>query len=352
MADVTAAMVKDLRERTGAGMMDCKSALVEAGGDMARAVEVIQKKGLAKAVKAAGRIAADGAIVSAVAADGISGVLVEVNCQTDFVARGDDFKNFAGMVARSALESAVRDVDALQKLTVDGKTLAETAETLTARSGEKHAIRRMQRFEREAGQGIVAAYIHHGSRLGVLLDLVAPKGVTSALREFADDLVLQIASMGPRFVRKDDAPADVVAKQREIFVAQLKNEDDETVAAFDDFKRRMEEEGGEHSDKVREHLAALEKKARTATSRPDAARTKIVDGKLAKWLSELTLLEQTSVKDSNKTVAQLVADFTAKNGPVEIRQFVRFELGEGVEKAPAKDFATEVAEMAAAAQKN
>src|SRR5688572_1628523 len=147
MADITASMVKDLRERTGAGMMDCKNALVEAGGDMAKAVEVIQKKGLAKAVKVAGRIAADGMIVAETSQDGQRGVLVEVNCQTDFVARGDEFKSFANLVGKSALAQGVKDIEALQNLNVDGKTLRERAEALTAKSGEKHAIRRMERYD-------------------------------------------------------------------------------------------------------------------------------------------------------------------------------------------------------------
>jgi elongation factor Ts len=349
MADVTAAMVKDLRERTGAGMMDCKNALVEAGGDMAKAAEVIQKKGLAKAVKAAGRIAADGAIATASSADGAKGVLVEVNCQTDFVARGDEFKAFAKLVADQALASGAKDAAALEAVSANGKTLREHAEALTAKSGEKHAIRRVQRFEAAAGKGVVTSYIHHGARLGVLVELAAEKGANADTRAFADEIALQIASMGPKFVRKEDAPADMVSKQREIFDAQMKNEDAETVAAFEDFKRRMEEEGGEHSDKVKEHLKGLEKKANAVKARPEQAKSKILDGKVGKWLSEMALLEQASVKDSNKTVAQLVADFS-KNGKVEVVHFARFELGEGIDKGPAKDFATEVAEMAAAAR--
>jgi elongation factor Ts len=351
MAEVTASMVKDLRERTGAGMMDCKNALVEAGGDMAKAAEVIQKKGLAKAVKAAGRIAADGAIVSSVSSDGQHGVLVEVNCQTDFVARGDDFKNFAKTVAEQALASSVKDVEALQNLSVGGKTLREQADALTAKSGEKHAIRRLERFDVGA-HGVVTTYIHHGARLGVLVELASEKGATPDTREFADEIALQVASMGARFVRKEDAPKDSVEKQREIFVAQMKNEEDEAVRELDEWKRRMAEEGGDHSDKVKEHLKTLEKKANAIKSRPEPARANIVDGKVGKWLSEMTLLEQASVKDTSKTIAQLLADFAGKNGKTNVARIARFELGEGVEKAPAKDFATEVAEMAAGAAKH
>lgn len=350
MAAITASMVKELRERTGAGMMDCKNALVEAGGDTVKALEVIQKKGLAKAVKAAGRIAADGAIVTAMSADGLHGVLVEVNCQTDFVSRGDEFKSYADSVVRAALENSYADVEALNQHSVGGKSLREHAEALTARSGEKHAIRRMQRFD-VSGKGLVASYIHQGARLGVLVEVEANEGSVDAVRDLADELALQIASMGPRFVCKEDAPKEVVDKQREIFIAQMKNEDSGTIAAFEDFKHRMEAEGGEPSDKVKEHLEGLEKKATNAKARPEVARAKILDGKLNKWLNEMTLLEQASVKDSSKTIKQLIADFVGKHGKTEVKRFVRFELGEGVDKGPAKDFATEVAEMTAASQK-
>ncbi len=350
MAEITASMVKELRERTGAGMMDCKNALVEAGGDTVKALEVIQKKGLAKAVKAAGRIAADGSIVTALTPDGLHGVLVEVNCQTDFVARGDEFKSYANSCAAAAIENAFADVEALNAHSVGGRSLREHAEALTAKSGEKHAVRRMQRFD-VSGRGVVASYIHHGARLGVLVEIDAEKGGDPAVKELADEIALQIASMGPKFVRKEDAPKETIEKQREIFIAQMKNEDDETIAAFEDFKRRMEEEGGEVSDKVKEHLKGLEKKAAGAKARPEAARAKILEGKLNKWLNEMTLLEQASVKDSNKTIKQLVTEFAGKHGRTEIKRFVRFELGEGVDKGPAKDFATEVAEMTAASQK-
>lgn len=352
MAEITASMVKELRERTGAGMMDCKNALVEAGGDPAKAAEIIQKKGQAKAVKAAGKIAADGAIVAELTKDGTRGVLVEVNSQTDFVARGEDFQSWSKHVAEKAMEPGIDDVAALEAAHVHGKTLREHAEHLTAKSGEKHAIRRMAKYEVAAGKGLITTYIHHGARLGVLLEVTTDKGGSPEVRAFADDIALQIASMGPRFVRKDEVPADVKSKQTEIFAAQLKNEDDETVAAFEEFKRRMDEEGGEHSDKVKEHLKGLEKKANTVKARPDAARQKIVEGKLAKWLMDIVLLDQNSVKESNKTIAQLVSEFSAKNGKLEIARFARFELGEGVDRGATKDFATEVAEMAAAAQKN
>lgn len=350
MAEITAAMVKELRERTGAGMMDCKNALVEAQGDMAKATEILQKKGLARAAKAAGRIAADGMIVAAVSAGNDKGVLVEVNCQTDFVARGEDFRKFANLVARKALESGATDVTTLENVSVDGKTLRERADELTARSGEKHAIRRLTRFE-VAGKGVVVPYIHHDARLGVLVEIASEEGNTEPVRELADEIALQIASMNPKYVRKEDVPAEVVAKQREIFAAQLQTEENEAVAELEEWKRRMAEEGGEHSEAVVKRLQELEKRVNSLKSRPEAAKTKIIDGKVNKWLTEVSLIEQPSIKESNKTVGQILADFSAKHGKTEVRRFVRYELGEGIERPAAKDFATEVAQSIAAAQK-
>jgi elongation factor Ts len=206
----------------------------------------------------------------------------------------------------------------------------------------------VERFDVQ-GSGVVTTYIHHGSRLGVLLELGCEKGATPEAHEFANEVALQIASMNPRWVRREEVPADATAKQREIFVGQMQNEETDAVNEFEDFKRRMAEEGGEHSDKVKEHLKGLEKKANGLKSRPQAAKDKILEGKVAKWLTEVALLDQISVKDSGKKVADLVAE-ASKTAKVEVRRFARFELGEGIEKGPAKDFATEVAEMAAKAQ--
>jgi elongation factor Ts len=349
MAEITAQMVKELRERTGAGMMDCKNALVEASGDTVRAVEIIQKRGLAKAVKAAGRIAADGMIVAAVRPNGDEGVLVEVNCQTDFVARGQEFQKFAQLVGRSALEAGASEASELEAVAVEGKTLREHAEALTAKTGEKHAIRRVA-HHKLTGPGVVTSYIHHGARLGVLVEV---GGSVDGSRALSDEIALQVASMGPRYVRRSDVPQQALDKQREIFSAQMKTEDDEAIAACEDFQRRVEQEGGGHSNEVTEHLRSLEKKAAAVRARPEAAKAKILDGKLAKWLTEIVLLDQASVKEEHKgkTIAQLLEQASAGGSRVEVRRFARFELGEGIERGPTKDFATEVAELAAASQK-
>jgi elongation factor Ts len=349
MAEITASMVKELRERTGAGMMDCKNALVEAGGDMAKAAEVLEKKRKGRVEKAAGKIAADGLIVAAVSADNTRGAIVEVNSQTDFVARGEDFQTWANHVAQKALEARAGDIETLEKQTVDGKSLREIAEALTAKSGEKHAMRRVAYYETKSG--VVTSYIHAGSRLGVLVELKSEKGATKEAKELADEIALQIAgATGTRYVSRNDVAADSIAKQREIFVAQMKSEEDEALADLDAWKARMAEEGGEHSDAVKNALKEKEKKHAGLVGRPQATRDKILEGKVATWLKESVLLDQVWIKDSKKTIAQLLAD-ASKAGKVEVARFERYELGEGIEKGPTKDFATEVAEMAAASQK-
>jgi len=348
MADITAAMVKELRERSGGGMMDCKNALVEAGGDMAKAAEILQKKGIGRAVKAAGRIAADGTVVTAVSPDGKAGVLVEVNCQTDFVAKGDEFRKFASLCASKALEQKLGTVEGLEALAVDGKTLAEHAMELTAKSGEKHAIRRVVRFD---SSGLVSAYIHHGARIGALIEVTANDASSKATKDLAEDLTLQIASMNPRFLRRDEVPNDLIEKQQEIVAAQMKNEDEEAIKAYEDFKARAEAETDLEEEvkvKVDAKLKELEKAANSVQNRPESVAKNILQGRVAKWLKDIVFLDQEFVKESKKKVSDLV-----KSQPgFSIVRFARFEVGEGIEKGPTKDFATEVAEMAAKAQKN
>ena len=352
MAAITASMVKELRERTGAGMMDCKNALVEADGDPAKAAEVLEKKRKGRVEKSAGKIAADGVIVTALSADHTRGSLVEVNSQTDFVARGEDFQTWSNHVAAKALEARAGDIATLETQTVDGKSLREIADHLTAKSGEKHAMRRVAYFEAKAGQGVVVAYIHAGARLGVLLELHSEKAPTADAVGLAEELALQVAgSTGTRFVRSTEVQADSLAHQKEIFAAQIKIEEEEAQAEVDAWKKRMEEEGAEASEAVTARLKELEKKAAGLKARPQITRDKILEGKVATWLKESVLLDQIWVKDSKKTIAQLLSEFSSKHGKTEVARFARFELGEGIDKGPTKDFATEVAEMAAASQK-
>lgn len=371
MAEITAAMVKELRERTQAGMMDCKKALQQADGNMAAAAEILAKSGKGKAEGKAGKIAAKGLVNALVSADGRHGVAVEVNCQTDFVAMGDEFKGLLAAVSKAALEHRPTDPTALAALTVDGKTLQEHANDLTARSGEKHAIRRVTHYE-AAPEALLHTYIHHGSLIAVLVEVVSSKPADPRVREFADDVALQVASMNPRYLTRSEVAADVIAKQREVFSALMDKEDAEVFAEPENYMKRVaalvveraQEEGREVADpeaeakklvetdeKFRASLEGFQKAAEKQRARKPEQREKILDGKVAKWLTEIVLLDQASVKESKKTIAQIQADLAKAISGTAIARFTRYEVGEGIETAPAKDFATEVAEMAAAASK-
>jgi elongation factor Ts len=319
---------------------------------MAKAAEVLEKKRKGRVEKAAGKIAADGSIVATVSSDKTRGAIVEVNSQTDFVARGEDFQTWANHVAAKALEARAGDIESLEKQSVDGKSLKDIADALTAKSGEKHAMRRVAYYEVKPGTGVVTSYIHAGARLGVLVELASEKGVTAESQELADEIALQVAgATGTRYVRRDDVPQESLAKQKEIFAAQMKTEEDEALAEVAAWKQRMAEEGAEHSEAVVQRLKDLEKKAAGLTGRPQATRDKILEGKVATWLKESVLLDQVWIKESKKTIAQLLNEFSGKIGKTSVTRFSRFELGEGIDKGPTKDFATEVAEMAAASQK-
>lgn len=368
MAEITAAMVKELRTRTEAGMSDCKNALVQAEGDMAKAVEVLQKMGKAKGAKAAGKIAAEGSVTARV--DGNVGVVVELNCQTDFVARGDDFKATLKDLASAAIANKAGDVAALEAVSSNGATFKDRIEALTVRSGEKHALRRVALIEGGAGSHL-HTYIHSNDRIAVLVEVTSSAPSNAKVVEFADDVCLQIASMSPRYLDKSEVPADVIAKQREIFSAQMDKEDAEAAAAPGEFLARVQaliteraqEEGralGDMDAEVKSHFEASEKDrgtmegfkkaAEKAKGRAPAAKEKILDGKVAKWLTEIVLLDQISVKESNTAISKVQANVAKEVANTAIARFVRFEVGEGIDKGVAKDFATEVAEMAAQAK--
>lgn len=372
MAEITAAMVKELRERTQAGMSDCKKALVEASGDMAQAMEILQKKGKAAAGKRAGKIAAEGLVSAKLSADGRTGVLVELNCQTDFVARGDDFKALLADLAAAALSHETPSAEALLAVSTNGASFADRVENATARSGEKHDVRRVAYIKAGDRSGL-STYVHSNGQIAVVVEVQSSKLDDSRVVEFADDVCLQVASMSPLYLDKSEVPSEVTAKQREVFSALMDKEDAEALAAPDDFMKRVEaivieraqEEGRECSDpaaearelvatdaKFKSSLDGYVKAAEKAKARPAAQREKILDGKVAKWLTEVVLLDQASVKESSKTIAKLQAELAGAVADTAIVRFVRYQVGEGVEKAVAKDFATEVAEMAAASQKN
>jgi elongation factor Ts len=282
---VTAEAVKTLRERTGAGMMECKKALVETKGDLDAAAELMRKAGLAKADKKAERIAAEGVIVIERSADGKRAAIVEVNCETDFVAREKDFQAFAASVAKAALAHRPADVDALQNLKVDGVTLDEARRALVAKIGEKVSVRRYTVVE---GPAAVGAYLH-GTRIGAL---VAMKTGDEAV---AKDIAMHVAAINPARLSAAEVPADEVAREREIFLEQSKKE-----------------------------------------GKPEPILTKMVEGKVRKWLNEVTLLGQPFVKDDKQSVEQYL-----KKAGGEVQAFVRFEVGAGIEKKQ-EDFAAEV----------
>lgn len=305
MAQITAQMVKELRERTQAGMADCKSALVEAEGDMEKAVEVILKKGLAKTAKRAGAIAAEGEVCSLVSNDRAQGVLVDVNIQTDFAARNDKFREFAKTVAQVALGAAEGSNldDAAYPGT--GKTVAQVRDELIAQIGEKITVRRWAKIVSTGG--FVADYVHLGGKIGVLVEIGTSGDLASNedVKKFADDVAMHIAAMNPLHLDRSQIPQAAIEKQKEIFEAQLREE-----------------------------------------GKPEAAWPKIIEGKLNKWYSEACLLEQESIVETGMRMDKLAEKVgKAAGGSVELRRFVRFERGEGIEKVE-DDFASEVAKMA------
>ncbi len=284
--DITAAMVKELRERTGAGMMECKRALVETGGDTEAAIEHLRKTGLAKADKKAGRVAAEGCIVCAADHEAGRAVLVEVNCETDFVAKDSSFAEFARAVGEAALSSSETEVDAiLSSPSDDGGSLEDARVALIAKIGENIQVRRAAAV---SGDGPLGTYVH-GGRIGVAAAL------TGGSADLARDVAMHIAASNPAHVNPDQVPADELAKEREILTAQAKE-----------------------------------------SGKPPEIIEKMVEGRLRKHLKEITLVGQPFIKDPDRTVGQLLDE--AKAG---VSAFVRLEVGEGIEKKD-DDFAAEV----------
>jgi elongation factor Ts len=293
---ITASLVKELRERTGAGMMECKKALTETNGDIEAAIENMRKSGQAKAAKKAGRTAADGVIVIVQADGGRRAAIVEVNCETDFVAKDDTFKSFANAVAERVLNSDAADVDALMALPLhegEDTTIEEARQALVSKIGENMTVRRFLRHE---VQGRLASY-SHGVRIGVLVD------VSGGDEDLGRDLAMHIAASNPICVHEDDVPAELLAKEREIAESQARE-----------------------------------------SGKPDNIVEKMIEGRIRKYLGEVTLVGQPFVKDPDKKVGKLLQDHTAK-----VNAFARFEVGEGIEKK-VEDFREEVMAQAAAAR--
>ncbi len=297
MANITAALFKELRERTGAGMMDCKKALVESEGDMDKAIDFLREKGLAAAAKKAGRIAAEGMVDAFVAANGV-GVVVEVNCETDFVANTDRFHKLCRDFAEHIAVAAPADVESMlaQKYYADStKTVNDLIGEATASIGEKISVRRFARFEPE--MGLIDTYVHMGGRIGVMLQLKA----SDEIRELAHDVSLHIAAANPLFANRVEVPTENLEKEREVLRQQALNE-----------------------------------------GKPEKIVERMVAGRIEKYYKEVCLMEQPFVKDPDISVAQLL------KGKAEVVRFVRFERGEGLEKRHddlAADIAAEQAKM-------
>ena len=310
MAAVTAKMVKDLREMTGAGMMDCKKALAATDGDMDKAVEFLREKGLAGAEKKAGRIAAEGIVDTAMTADEKKAVIVEVNAETDFVAKNAKFQAYVAQVAAQALTTTAADMDAFmdEKWAADESlTVKEALSSQISIIGENMSIRRFKQVTEE--NGFVASYIHAGERIGVLLD-VQTDVVNDAVKEMAKNVCMQVAALNPKYTSRNEVSADFIEHEKSILMAQIQNDPKEA-------------------------------------SKPEKVIQGMIQGRINKEMKEICLLDQVYVKaeDGKQSVAQYVAQVAKENGAnIELKSFVRFETGEGLEKKE-ENFAEEVAKQ-------
>ncbi len=286
---VTASLVKELREKTGAGMMDCKKVLTETDGDMEKAIELLRERGIAKAAKKSGRVAAEGLVEAYISDDGKVGAIVEVNSETDFVAKNEEFKTFVMDVAKQVVEKNPKDVEELlnqEAIFEAGKTVNEALIGKIATIGENLSIRRFARFE---SKGLIEKYIHGDGKIAVLVNM------TKGDKELAKDLCMQIAAARPEFVTREEVPQERVDKEMEILKVQAMNE-----------------------------------------GKPEQIAEKIVQGRVGKFYEEICLVDQVFVKDSSMKVSELL-----KQKDAEIVEFARFEKGEGIEKKE-ENFAEEV----------
>ena len=305
MAAFTAKDVKALREKTGCGMMDCKKALTQADGDMDKAIDFLREQGLAKQAKKAGRIAAEGVAYAVAADDNSAGVVIEINAETDFVAKNDSFMDFVKTCAATVLKQNPADVEALLALKAEGseQTVAEMLQEKVLTIGENIQIRRFERME-----GACVAYVHAGGKIGVLVNFDTDLADKAEFVAYGKDIAMQIAALNTAYLNRDEVPAEVIDHEKAIMVEQLKNDP-------------------------------------KMANKPEQVLGKIVDGKIGKYYKENCLVDQEFVKDNKLTVAQYTKN-TAKalGGSIEIKKFIRFEKGEGIEKRR-DDFAAEVASM-------
>ena len=307
---VTAAMVKELREMTGAGMMDCKKALAATDGDMDKAVEFLREKGLAGAEKKAGRIAAEGIVVTALTEDAKKAVAVEVNAETDFVAKNEKFQTYAADVAAQALKTDAKDMEAFlaEKWQKDPSlTVKEALSTQISIIGENMNIRRFEQLEE--ANGFIASYIHAGGKIGVLVD-VETDVINDAVKEMARNIAMQAAALKPMYTDRSQISEDFIEHEKAILMAQIKNDPKEA-------------------------------------SKPEKVIAGMIQGRINKELKEICLMDQVYVKaeDGKQSVSQYVAQVAKENGAkIAVKKFVRFETGEGLEKKE-ENFAEEVAKQ-------
>ena len=307
---VTAAMVKELREMTGAGMMDCKKALAATDGDMDKAVEFLREKGLAGAEKKAGRIAAEGIVATAMTDDEKKAVVVEVNAETDFVAKNAKFQAYVAQVAAQALTTTAADMDSFmaEKWAADETlTVKEALSSQISIIGENMNIRRFKQVVEE--NGVVVSYIHAGGRIGVLVD-VETDVVNDAVKEMGKNIAMQIAALNPKYTSRDEVSADFIEHEKSILMAQIQNDPKEA-------------------------------------SKPEKVIQGMIQGRINKEMKEICLLDQTYVKaeDGKQSVSQYVAQVAKENSAkITVKGFVRFETGEGLEKKE-ENFAEEVAKQ-------
>lgn len=288
--NITASMVKDLRTQTGAGMMDCKKALVEAEGDIAKAVDILREKGLSQAAKKASRVAAEGAVGSAVSEDGKTGTILEVNCETDFVGTNEDFRNLAASIADQILAANPADVEALLDSEIDGKKVRDLVTEAVAKIGENISVRRFVRYE--SAEGKVYSYIHGGGKIGVLVEMIG------ADDELGKDIAMQVAAANPSYLDRTQVSRDEIDHEKEVLAVEARNE-----------------------------------------GKPENIIEKMVIGRINKYYKEVCLVDQEFIKDGDLTISKLL-----KSKNASVVRFARYQLGEGIEKKQ-DDLAAEVAKQ-------
>ena len=288
--NITASMVKDLRTQTGAGMMDCKKALVEAEGDIAKAVDILREKGLSQAAKKASRVAAEGAVGSAVSEDGKTGTILEVNCETDFVGTNEDFRNLAASIADQILAVNPADVEALLNSEIDGKKVRDLVTEAVAKIGENISVRRFVRYE--SAEGKVYSYIHGGGNIGVLVEMIG------ADDELGKDIAMQVAAANPSYLDRTQVSQAEIDHEKEVLAVEARNE-----------------------------------------GKPENIIKKMVIGRINKYYKEVCLVDQEFIKDGDLTISKLL-----KSKNASVVRFARYQLGEGIEKKQ-DDLAAEVAKQ-------